>query len=69
VLNVEAVTSINLRFMDCLLVAGIGLRQAGGTLTLTGFRIPAELALFSKMFEARCKEHHINWVPCQGGVR
>ena len=63
-LDLAAIKTFNLRFMDLLLTIGRHLHLRGGALTITGFRVPAALAMFSEPFKKRCQDHHITWITC-----
>jgi hypothetical protein len=63
-LNLEAIETFSLPFMNLLLTFGHHLDLRGGRLTVTGFRVPGNWAAFSDLFQRRCFEHDITWVRC-----
>jgi len=63
-LDLAAVKTFNLRFMDSLLTIGHHLHLVGGALTIKRFRVPASLAVFWEVFQRQCMEHNITLVMC-----
>lgn len=61
-LDLAAVKTFDLRFMDSLLTIGRELDLRGGALTIKEFRIPDMFGVFSELFKCRCDEYHITWV-------
>lgn len=58
-LDLWAVRSFDLYFLDLLFAIGHTLHMRGGTLTIRHFQIAEHLTAFSEMFKARCAECHI----------